>query len=426
MTLFDYDARPVTPQVVLIAERSSRAAYEIRDFLTRNSRPYEFIDVEDPAARAALRDAAAPDSPASPICILPDGRLLAAATVEGVAAGLGMIAAPQLDRYDLTIIGAGPAGLGAAVNASSEGLATAVVEGVAPGGQAGTTSLIENYLGFPTGISGSELATRAVAQAQRFGAEILLARRLIRLGAADGGFVAELSDATAIHSRAILMATGVEWRRLEVPGVEDLLGAGVYYGAGPSEAIACRGCAVVIVGAGNSAGQAAVRFSRYARQVTLLCRGPRLEASMSQYLIDSLTTIDNVAVRTSTHIAGVGAADGMRSVVLTTSGERSEIACDALFICIGGSPRSAGAADAGVATDAAGYVLTGGDVQTDGTAMTPWPLQRAPLPLETNIPGVFAAGDVRRGSIKRCAAAIGEGGMAVALVHRHLAGSADG
>jgi len=426
MTLFDYDARPVTPQVVLIADRASRAAYEIRDFLTRNGRPYEFRDVEDPAAIDSLDHNATRDSAELPICILPDGTRLAPATVERVAAGLGMIAPPQLEHYDLAIIGAGPAGLGAAVNASSEGLATAVIEGVAPGGQAGTTSLIENYLGFPTGISGSELATRAVAQARRFGAEILLARRLARLTADGAGFVSELSDGTAIRSRSVLMATGVEWRRLDVAGVEDLLGAGVYYGAGPSEALGCRGCGVVIVGAGNSAGQAAVRFSKYARQVTLLCRGPRLEASMSQYLVDMLATIDNVAVRTSTQVTAIEQDSGGRGIVVRTNGEHSVTPAEALFICIGGTPRSEGAANAGTATDAAGYVLTGGEVPTNGASVAPWPLRREPLPLETNLPGLFAAGDVRHGSIKRCAAAIGEGGMAVALVHRHLAGGNGG
>jgi thioredoxin reductase (NADPH) len=426
MTLFDYDARPVTPQVVLIADRSSRTAYEIRDFLTRNGRPYEFRDAEMPAGVDALSSPVALDAAEFPICILPDGTRLARATVERVAAALGMITPPQLEHYDLAIVGAGPAGLGAAVNASSEGLATAVIEGVAPGGQAGTTSLIENYLGFPTGISGSELATRAAAQARRFGAEILLARRLARLSVDGVGFVSGLSDGTVIRSRAVLMASGVEWRRLDVPGVDDLLGAGVYYGAGPSEALACRGSGVVIVGAGNSAGQAAVRFSKYARQVTLLCRGERLGASMSQYLVDALATIDNVEVRTSTHVTHIDADGGMRRIVVRTSGEGSVIPADALFICIGGTPRSEGAAAAGAATDAVGYVLTGGDVQFNGARVTRWPLPREPLPLETSIPGLFAAGDVRHGSIKRCAAAIGEGGMAVALVHRHLAGANDG
>ncbi len=212
---------------------------------------------------------------ALPLCILPDGSRLASATVEQVAAGLGMVAAPARSEYDLTIVGAGPAGLAAAVNAASEGLRTVVVEAVAPGGQAGTTSMIENLLGFPNGISGSELATRAAVQARRFGAELLLARPLVDVSADGPGYVAELSDGTLIRGRAVLFASGVEWRRLDVPGIDDLLGAGVYYGAGPSEALACTGSRVVVVGGGNSAGQAVVRFSRYARQVTLLVRGRR-------------------------------------------------------------------------------------------------------------------------------------------------------
>ena len=216
---------------------------------------------------------------------------LAPATLEGVAAGLGMVSAPSLSGYDLTIVGAGPAGLAAAVYAASEGLRAVAIEALAPGGQAGTTSMIENYLGFPQGISGGELATRATAQAKRFGAEILLARRLANVSRDGSSYVAHLSDGTAVPSRALLVASGVDWRRLEVPGIDELLGSGVYYGAGPSEAVTCSGCRVVIVGGGNSAGQAAIRFSRYASQVTLLVRGRSLEASMSQYLINQVDEI---------------------------------------------------------------------------------------------------------------------------------------
>ena len=211
-----------------------------------------------------------------PVCVLPNGMRLAPATLEGVAEGLGMVSAPSLSEYDLTIVGAGPAGLAAAVYAASEGLRAVAIEAVAPGGQAGTTSMIENYLGFPQGISGSELATRATAQAKRFGAEVLLARRLADITRDGPGYVAELSDGTAVRSRAMLVASGVEWRRLEVPGIDELLGSGVYYGAGPSEAVTCSGCRVAIVGGGNSAGQAVIRFSRYAAHVTLLVRGRSL------------------------------------------------------------------------------------------------------------------------------------------------------
>jgi thioredoxin reductase (NADPH) len=421
MSMFDYDARPVTPGVVLVGTRASRGAYAIRDFLTRNGYPFEWVDAERPDAVAAVLGAPDLEPSALPLCILPDGSRLAAATIEQIAAGLGMIAAPSLAEYDLVIVGAGPAGLAAAVNAASEGLRTVVVEAVAPGGQAGTTSMIQNLLGFPDGISGSELATRAVVQARRFGAELLLARPLTDVSADGPGYVARLSDGTLVRGGSLLFASGVDWRRLDVPGIDDLLGAGVYYGAGPSEALACTGSQVVVVGGGNSAGQAVVRFSRYAQQVTLLVRGRDLGASMSQYLIDHLSAIPNVEVRVRTQVAGLEADDRLRGIIVR-SGDGSEpvqMPADALFICIGGNPRTDGAAGIGLATNAAGYLVTGADGTADRDGS--WPLPREPLPLETNRPGVFAAGDVRCGSVKRCAAAIGEGSMAVALVHRRLA-----
>jgi thioredoxin reductase (NADPH) len=421
MSMFDYDARPVTPGVVLVGTRASRGAYAIRDFLSRNGYPFEWVDAERPDAVAAVLGAAEVEPSALPLCILPDGSRLICATVEQVAAGLGMIAAPSRSEYDLTIVGAGPAGLAAAVNAASEGLRTVVVEAVAPGGQAGTTSMIENLLGFPDGISGSELATRTTVQARRFGAELLLARPLVDVSADGPGYVAELSDGTLVHGRTVLYASGVEWRRLDVPGVDDLLGAGVYYGAGPSEALACTGSRVVVVGGGNSAGQAVVRFSRYAQQVTLLVRGRDLGASMSHYLIDHVTAIPNVEVRVRTQVAGLEADDRLRAVIVRSgdSPEPVRLPADALFICIGGAPRTDGAVGIGLVTNPAGYLVTGSDVAR--WPGSDWPLPREPLPLETNLPGVFAAGDVRWGSVKRCAAAIGEGSMAVALVHRRLA-----
>src|SRR5216684_939658 len=344
MSMFDYDARPVTPGVVLVGTRASRGGYAIRDFLSRNGYPFEWVDADQPDAVRAVLGVAEVEPSALPLCILPDGSRLVSATVEQVAAGLGMVAAPSRPEYDLAIVGAGPAGLAAAVNAASEGLRTVVIEAVAPGGQAGTTSRIDN-----------------------------------------------------------------------------LLGAGVYYGAGPSEAMACTGSQVVVVGGGNSAGQAVVRFSRYAQQVTLLVRGRDLGASMSQYLIDQLSAIPNVEVRVRTQVVGLEADDRLRAVNVR-SGDSTELAqmpADALFICIGGTPRTDGAAGIGLATSPAGYLVTGSDGGSDPGGS--WPLPREPLPLETNRPGVFAAGDVRCGSVKRCSAAIGEGSMAVALVHRRLA-----
>ena len=422
-SMFDYDARPVTPQVVLVGSRVSPGAYTIRDFLSRNRFPYEWVDVDQTDRLRDLLDVSEIEPTGLPLCILPDGTRLAPATVEQVASGLGMISAPSLSGYDLTIVGAGPAGLAAAVYAASEGLRTVVVEAVAPGGQAGTTSMIENYLGFPNGISGSELATRAVAQARGFGAEILVARPLIDVTLDGPGYVARLSDGTLVRGRALVLASGVDWRRLEVPGIEDLLGAGVYYGAGPSEALSCTDSRVVVVGGGNSAGQAVVRFSRYAKQVTLLVRGPDLAASMSQYLIDRISDIPNVEVRTGSEVVGVEADDRLRALAVSSANgtDRKHVPADSLFICIGGTPRTDGAAGLELVTSESGYLRTGSDLLAGSRPGGGWQLSRQPLPLETNRPGLFAAGDVRFGSIKRCAAAIGEGAMAVALAHSRLA-----
>src|SRR6202049_4068139 len=263
MSMIDYDARPVTPQVLLVGNRASSVGYSIRDFLSRNGVPYEWVDVDDAARVGELLSTEERGVDQLPVCVLPSGIRLAPATLEDVAAGLGMVSAPSLSGYDLTMGGAGPAGLAAAVYAASEGLRAVAIEAVAPGGQAGTTSMIENYLGFPQGISGSELATRGTAQAKRFGAEVLLARPLVDITTDGPGYVARLSEATTVRSRSVLVATGVDWRRLEVPGLDDLLGAGVYYGAGPSEAVSCRGGGVGVCGGGNSAGPAVVRFLRY-------------------------------------------------------------------------------------------------------------------------------------------------------------------
>ena len=283
--------------------------------------------------------------------------------------------------------------------------------------------MIENYLGFPQGISGSELATRATAQARRFGAELLLARPLVDILSDDDGYLARLSDGTEVRTRTVLAASGVDWRRLELDGLDELLGAGVYYGAGPSEAVSCRGCRVAVVGGGNSAGQAAVRFSRYASHVTLLVRGPTLSASMSQYLASKVSDLDNVEVRTGTEVVALEADPRLRAIMLSSHDESglTRLPLESLFVCIEGVPRTRGLATAGIATDDTGYILTGADVATPTGALDEWPLSRPPLPLETNRPGVFAAGDVRSGSIKRCSAAIGEGSMAVSLVHSRLA-----
>jgi thioredoxin reductase (NADPH) len=423
MSLFDYDTRPATPGVVLVDTGASAAAYRIRDFLSRNSLQYEWVDIQDAERVRAVLGNAELDAGSLPICVLPDGTQLSPATLEQVAAGLGMVSGPSRSEYDLTVVGAGPAGLAAAVYAASEGLRTLVVEAIAPGGQAGTTSMIENYLGFPNGISGSELATRAVAQARRFGAEILLARPLVGISIEGSGYQAHLSDGTSVLGRTLLLASGVRWRRLEVPGIEELLGAGVYYGAGPSEALGCAGSRVVVVGGGNSAGQAVVRFSRYAVRVTLLVRGPNLAVSMSKYLIDAIEAIPNVDVRTGTQVVGVKADDKLREVLVASSARETaqSLRADALFICIGGEPRTDAVSGTGVVIDDAGYITTGNELTSSAGIPGGRDISRSPLPLETNLPGLFAAGDVRRGSTKRCAAAVGEGSMSVALVHQRLA-----
>ena len=421
MSMIDYDAKPITPQVLLVGHRASSVGYSIRDFLSRNGVPYEWVDIDDTVRAGALLTAEERGVDRLPVCVLPNGIRLAPATLEGVATGLGMVSAPSLSEYDLTIVGAGPAGLAAAVYAASEGLRAVAIEAVAPGGQAGTTSMIENYLGFPQGISGSELATRANAQAKRFGAEVLLARHLADVTRDGSGYISHLSDGIAIRSRALLVATGVDWRRLEVPGIDELLGSGVYYGAGPSEAVTCNGCQVVIVGGGNSAGQAVIRFSRYAARVTLLVRGRSLESSMSQYLISQVTALGNVEVRTNTEVVSLEADTRLRALMVSSGGPVARLSADALFICIGGQPRTHGAANVGPALDDAGFVRTGAELRSSPHELDGWSLSRQPLPLETSLPGLFAAGDVRSGSIKRCAAAIGEGSMAVALVHQRLA-----
>ena len=332
-----------------------------------------------------------------------------------------MVSAPSLSEYDLTIIGAGPAGLAAAVYAASEGLRAVAIEAVAPGGQAGTTSMIENYLGFPQGISGSELATRANAQAKRFGAEVLLARRLADVTRDGSGYVAHLSDGIAIRSRALLVATGVDWRRLEVPGIDELLGSGVYYGAGPSEAVTCNGCQVVIVGGGNSAGQAVIRFSRYAARVTLLVRGRSLESSMSQYLISQVTALGNVEVRTNTEVVSLEADTRLRALMVSSGGPLLDCRPTRFSSASEGSRAPTVRPTWDLLSTTPDSCALGPNSESSPHELDGWSLSRQPLPLETSLPGLFAAGDVRSGSIKRCAAAIGEGSMAVALVHQRLA-----
>lgn len=386
------------------------AAFPVRDFLTRTAIPFEYRDDEGPQGVA--------------VCTLADGTSLVGPTLYELADHLGIIRSPSPDVYDLAVIGAGPAGLAAAVYAASEGLRVAVVEREAPGGQAGTSSRIENYLGFPEGISGADLAARARSQAIRFGADLLVLRDVVGGGPEAGVFCTELSDGNRVISRCLLCATGVEWRRLDVPGIERLLHAGVYYGSAISEAPGLDGKDVFVVGGGNSAGQAAMNFAERARSVTLLVRGTGLADSMSDYLDRRIAEAPNVHVRPTTEVVGVDGDDWLRTLDLRdlSTGEVETVDAHAVFVCIGGQPRTDWATGSGVAVDDGGYLLTGRDLLAPDCGVA-WPLERDPYPLETSQPGLFAAGDVRHGSTKRVSAAVGEGAMAVGLIHRFIAGA---
>jgi len=398
-----------TPPRVVVT--GGAAAYDIRDFLTRAAVPFEYLDDEGPEDVA--------------VCTLDDGTCLTGPTVQDVGRALGLVSAPARDSYDFAIIGAGPAGLAAAVYASCEGLSTVVVEEWAPGGQAGTSWRIENYLGFPEGISGAELAARARHQAEKFGAEILMLQSMTEGHPEDGHFVGTLTDGTSLRARAVLVATGVDWRRLEVDGVERLLHSGVYYGAAASEAPGMAGKEVYIIGGGNSAGQAALNFAEHARTVTILVRGEGLSETMANYLCQRIDQSPLIHVRPHTEVVGLDGDEWLHSVTIrdnTTSHEET-VPADGLFICIGGVPRTGWAEQDGVLTNATGYLITGRDLfdpeVTGGRQARSRP--RDPYPLETSLPGLFAAGDVRFGSTKRVAAAVGEGAMAVPLVRRFLA-----
>ena len=398
----------MTPRVQI---SGGSAAFPIRDFLTRANVDFDYLDGEGPTGVA--------------VCTLVDGTRLESPTLVELADHLGLMAPASTATYDLMIVGAGPAGLAAAVYAASEGLDTAVVEREVPGGQAGTSSRIENYLGFPDGIAGVDLAERAQQQAAKFGAHMLILREAVAGGVIDGEFRGDLSDGTSIRSRSVLCATGIAWRRLDVPGVDRLLHAGVYYGAGISEAPGVKAKDVFVVGGGNSAGQAAMNFARLARSVTLVVRGDGLAASMSAYLSRRIDASPNISVRAHNEIVKVDGDEWLRTITLldTRTGDHSVVDAHAVFICIGGDPYTEWLRDADLIVDAAGYLVTGLDLRDPGVtgSRQGWTLARDPYPLETSRPGVFAAGDVRRGSTKRVSAAVGEGAMAVGLVHRFLA-----
>jgi thioredoxin reductase (NADPH) len=404
--------------------RTSSSAYDIRDFLARSVIAYEWHDLVSDADAAQLPGIAGLDDPLLPVVIMPDGVVLQAATVRMVAEALGFVSTPRYDEYDLSIYGAGPAGLSAAVYAASEGLRTVLIERDAVGGQAGSSSLIENYMGFPGGISGSDLAERAREQAVRFGAEIVQMREGVNGAFRDGRIVVDLAGGGQLIARSNICATGVDWRRLGVPGEPDLYGKGVHYGAGASEAPLCRGETVYVVGGGNSAGQAAMHFSAYAHQVVMLVRGTDLSATLSSYLVEKIARTGNIRVETNTRLSGVYGDGHLEEIAVTRADGRQEtLSATRLFICIGGQPNTDWAKGTEIIRDPSGYLVTGRDL-IDRHRRLPecWTLEREPFFLETSVPGSFAAGDVRSNSIKRVASAAGEGAMAVALVHQFLRG----
>jgi thioredoxin reductase (NADPH) len=402
--------------VRIVGHRFSKDTHDLRDFLARNRVPARWLDIErDGEARELLRIAGV-DPEGLPVALLEDGAILERPTVFELAERLGVAGQPAQEHYDLVVVGGGPAGLGAAVYGASEGLRTVMVEREAPGGQAGQSSLIENYLGFPAGLSGSDLARRATDQARRLGAELLTVQDAVGLRVEGAGRFVELSGGGVLSANCVLIASGVSYRQLTAPGFAELTGAGVYYGAAMTEARSCADQHVVVIGGANSAGQAAVHFSGYAMRVTMLVRGPSLEASMSHYLTEQLAALPNVEVRThSSAIAATGEGGHLRRLrIAGPEGEEYDLDADACFVFIGASPHTDWL-EGVVARDRHGFILAGPDVQGDG-----WPLKRDPFLLETSVPGVFVAGDVRARSIKRVASAVGEGSMAVSLIHQYL------
>jgi thioredoxin reductase (NADPH) len=411
------------PLVKIIGRSGSATAYAIRDFLHRSDVPFEWVQLEtDEQARSQAGVEHLQDS-RLPVCVFPDGTRLECPTIRQITEKLGWFRNPSRSEYDLAIYGAGPAGLSAAVYGASEGLKTVLVERSAVGGQAGSSSKIENYLGFPEGISGAELAERARKQACRFGAEILLAREGVRGEFSAGKGVGYLADGTKIVARAAICATGVEYRRLGLPNEDKYFGAGLYYGAGASEALLTKNEDVFIVGGGNSAGQAALHFAPFAKRVSMIIRGDSLKRTLSQYLIDRIYAAPNIKVLARTDVSGLHGEDRLEEITLRhrDTGEERKVSTRWLFVCIGGAPHTQWAEQVGIVRDEAGYLVTGPDLIHAGQRPANWPLDRDPYYLETNIPGMFAAGDVRHGSVKRCASAVGEGAMAVAFVHRYLA-----
>ncbi|WP_022927307.1 FAD-dependent oxidoreductase [Patulibacter americanus] len=410
--------------VRLIGHRFSKDSHDLRDFLARNRVPARWLDVERDGEARELLGVIGVETDCLPVALMEDGSVLERPTILELAERLGVSSTPTQDHYDLVIVGGGPAGLAAAVYGASEGLKTVLVEREATGGQAGQSSRIENYLGFPAGLSGSDLARRGTDQARRLGAELLTVSDVVGLRAEGAGRFVELASGVTLSATCVVVASGVSYRQLESPGFPELTGAGVYYGAALTEARSCTDQHVVVIGGANSAGQAAVHFAEYARQVTMLVRGPNLERSMSHYLIQQLADLPNVEVRTNTVAVSAAGADGhLSTMTVEVTGDdgaggkvvtQETMDVDACFVFIGARPRTDWL-DGVVARDERGFILAGADAQTAG-----WTQARDPYLLETTVPGVFVAGDVRARSIKRVASAVGEGSMSVSLVHQYL------
>jgi thioredoxin reductase (NADPH) len=438
----------------LLGRASTPGAAETRQFLSRNGVPFQWVDVEHDPLVGLLDGVGRLAECRYPLVVFADGSMLEGperfmrtryvrATPTGarspvppedeqayaetavfkqrLAERVGLPTRPSRETYDVVVVGAGPAGLTAALYAASEGHSILVIEAIAPGGQAGTSARIENYPGFPNGVSGAELAESIYAQAVRLGAEILIGAELLTAAPTDRGmFTIELTGGSIIEGRSSVAATGVHYRRLEAPGVDEFLGAGVHYGSSPGEAVRLKDSDVVVVGGGNSAGQAALHLADHARTVTLVIRAPSLDRGMSNYLVERVAQNPRIAVRISAQVAGVHGDSRLKSVTLRGENDQTEeLPADALFLLIGAQPVTAGV-EGWLKRDAHGFLLTGQDVVADGSHAEWWPLDRDPYPLESSQPGVFVAGDLRHGSIKRVASAVGEGAMAVSLIRRYL------
>jgi len=417
---WDTSDRRLVAETKVVGHRWSARSSEVREFLARNQVPYRWYSSDEPEGQRLI-EAAGADGRALPVVITPGGDALIEPTDAELASRVGLATTPSNDFYDLIIVGGGPAGLGAAVYGSSEGLRTVLVERLATGGQAGQSSRIENYLGFPDGVSGAQLTDRARRQATKFGAEVLTTREVTGLEANGSARTVRFADGSAIDAHAVILATGVSYRRLHAPGLDELTGRGVYYGSALTEVTACQGQDVYIVGGANSAGQAALFLSRYANSVTLLVRGPSLETSMSYYLIQRITDAPNISVRTCTEVLGASGQDHLEKLTLrdTARGTTETVDAQWLYLFIGAEPLTDWL-DGVAVRDAKGFVVAGPDLSPGGERPPGWSLDRPPYHLETSVPGVFVVGDAHAESAKRVASAVGEGAMAVMLVHRYL------